>query len=598
MGTKAADLEECRTGALEAPSADAVRAALGRILASSDFIASDRARRFLSYIVDETLAGRSDGIKGLSVAIAVFDRDASFDAQNDPTVRVIAGRLRRSLEHYYLLTGQGDPVVIELPKGGYVPTFRAAAPAPAPPTAAPTAAPAVAAAAVGGARAPRRLIIFSVVVAAIIGALAWEAIGRFWVTEEQTSLRPTSPNVLVLPFADLGGAPTTTIFSTALTDEIVTALAGFKEITVFGVQTSRSVGADIDMRRLHEDLKASYVLEGSVRSDAEEILVSARLMNAANGSVLWSRQFDNPLTAPGLYAVPVDIAEDVAAAIAQPYGIVVQAESIRAASFPPDDLQAYLCTLQYYVYRPSPSSEGHAAVRGCLEEAVARYPSYATAWALLGLLYLDEARHALNQRGDQAEALERALAASREAVRLDPENARALQSLATTLFYTNRIDEAFTVGQRAIARTPKDAELLGQLGQLFGLAGRLEEGRALLEQAISQNPARAAFFHGTLALVAYMQRDYDTALTEIVKSDVTGLPIYHGIAAIIYAQKGLDAKARAAAAEFQRLQPAFVPNLWAELDIRNIPFPIQLHIAEGLEKAGLAVPEAPAERAP
>ena len=73
--------------------------------------------------MEQTLAGHADRLKGYTIATAVFERDASFDAQADPVVRTEAGRLRRALERYYLVAGQADPVLIEVPKGGYVPIF-------------------------------------------------------------------------------------------------------------------------------------------------------------------------------------------------------------------------------------------------------------------------------------------------------------------------------------------------------------------------------------------------------------------------------------------------------------------------------------------
>lgn len=110
-------------GAEHAVSAAAVRAAVDRIVNNPDFTASDRARNFLRYVVEETLNDRADRIKAFSVAVEVFGRDETFDAQNDPVVRIEAGRLRRALERYYLLSGKDDPIVIEIPKGGYVPVF-------------------------------------------------------------------------------------------------------------------------------------------------------------------------------------------------------------------------------------------------------------------------------------------------------------------------------------------------------------------------------------------------------------------------------------------------------------------------------------------
>ena len=74
-------------------------------------------------MVEETQAGRADRLHAYPIALEVLGRDASFDPQTDPVVRMEAGRLRRRLERYYLGAGQSDPVRIDIPKGGYAPTF-------------------------------------------------------------------------------------------------------------------------------------------------------------------------------------------------------------------------------------------------------------------------------------------------------------------------------------------------------------------------------------------------------------------------------------------------------------------------------------------
>lgn len=100
-----------------------IEEALACVLASRDFRSSERKRRFLQFVVRETMAGHADRIKAYTVAIDVFDRDPSFDPSTDPVVRIEAGRLRRCLEHYYMTDGAGDPVRITIPKGSYVPQF-------------------------------------------------------------------------------------------------------------------------------------------------------------------------------------------------------------------------------------------------------------------------------------------------------------------------------------------------------------------------------------------------------------------------------------------------------------------------------------------
>lgn len=574
------------------PESAAVRDQLERMLASADFAASERSRQFLRYVVEETLAGRSDRIKAYSVATAVFKRDESFDGQNDPVVRIEAGRLRRALERYYLLSGRDDPVVIEIPKGGYVPTFKAGLAEPVPVADDVGAAVAVQSASPSSRKLGHRsYAVVAALMLLVIGGAGWYAARMPPFSAVAASPPPTGPRILVLPFADLGDGTVSQLYSAGLTDEVVSTLGNFKEISVFGLQTSRSIGPDPDIAELHKNLGVDYVLEGSVRSDAEHIRVSARLLESNDGTVLWSRSYEHPLTAEDLFAIQTRTAGEVASAIAQPYGIVFQAETADNPRRPPNDLDSYLCTLRYYGYRAAISPERFLAVRDCLEQAVERFPNYATAWALLSLTYIDEVRHGFPTNFESPGA--GALAAARTAARLDPDNVRGLQALATALFFSHQLDEAFEVSDRALALNSNDAELLGQLGQLLGLSGRMAEGRALLEKALAQNPGHSGFYEGVLATIAYMQHDYDTALLEIEKADMRKLPIYHGVAAIIYAQKGLLERARSELDLFEKMAPGFIANLWAQLDLRNIPYESQLDIADGLVKAGASVPARP-----
>jgi adenylate cyclase len=112
----------------EGVSTDRVRAELRRVLGSPSFDASERNRSFLAYVVEESLAGRADRIKAYSIATSVFGRDERFDPQVDSIVRIEAGRLRRSLERYYLTDGRASRIRIDIPRGGYVPVFGPAEP--------------------------------------------------------------------------------------------------------------------------------------------------------------------------------------------------------------------------------------------------------------------------------------------------------------------------------------------------------------------------------------------------------------------------------------------------------------------------------------
>ena len=100
-----------------------MRAQLDRILASTAFVDAERAARFLRFVVEHTLNGRTGEIKESVIAIEVLGRNSSFDSKSDPIVRVEAGRLRDRLSSYYEGEGEADRVLISIPKGGYVSEF-------------------------------------------------------------------------------------------------------------------------------------------------------------------------------------------------------------------------------------------------------------------------------------------------------------------------------------------------------------------------------------------------------------------------------------------------------------------------------------------
>jgi hypothetical protein len=108
----------------ETPAQADVRASLERVVASVELSKSPQLVSFLRFVVEAELNGRSRQIKAYTIATDALGRDARFDPQADPIVRVEAGRLRRALKKYYANGGQNDPIVIELPRGSYVPVFR------------------------------------------------------------------------------------------------------------------------------------------------------------------------------------------------------------------------------------------------------------------------------------------------------------------------------------------------------------------------------------------------------------------------------------------------------------------------------------------
>ena len=115
-------IEEALTTLNGVPAVE-IKSELDRILRSRAFIQSHRIRRFLQFVVEESLLGQPHRLKEYLIGLEVFDRREAFDPRVDSIVRVEARRLRNKLEEYYRTEGQEDPVRVLLRKGSYVPIF-------------------------------------------------------------------------------------------------------------------------------------------------------------------------------------------------------------------------------------------------------------------------------------------------------------------------------------------------------------------------------------------------------------------------------------------------------------------------------------------
>jgi TolB-like protein len=562
-----------------APSPEEIRAQLDRIVKSPEFPPSGRSVAFFIYVMEEALAGRADRIKGYSIAVEVFKRSAGF-TQDDPVVRIEAGRLRRILERYYLVAGQNDPILIDIPKGGYAPSIRWSDPAPDAVVVRPEEDAAMATAG-SGLRLPavrRRWLALA------LGAVV---IGSSYALAQQFHFRPASshgPTLFIAPFVNLGDGPNAENYTVGLTEELLTAFPRFKEITVFSREALKSRGPEGGSPQTGSEPDAQFFLGGGVRVSGNLVRVTTRLIDTETTEILWSQTYDDDIRTREEFAIQSDIANKVASAVAQPYGVMAKAD---AANPPADGLGTRACTLSFYRYRAELSAERHAQVRDCLEATVARYPSFATASAMLSIVYLDEGRFRFNTRTDAATPIERSLNAARRGVQNDPDDVRAMQALMTALFFNNQVPEALKVGEQALETNPNDTELLGEFGTRVAMSGQWKRGAVLLDRALALNPRGADYYHGTRALAAYMLHDNETALVEIKEADLQRFPLYHAVAAVIYVDAGMIDDARREAALFNKMRPDFIPNIVAELKSRNFQPADRARMIADIRKAGL-----------
>jgi adenylate cyclase len=236
--------------------AEAVRRQLDRVLGSPGFARNERLSRFLRFLVERSLDGRNAEIKESVIGIEVFGRSPDYNPKQDAIVRTEASRLRARLGEYYLGEGKDDPLVIELPKGGYVPVLRPADVRPE------VSAPlrsrlGISRLRLGMSRLGIRVWAGAVVACLIVGvaAVSW------WRLRRHDAPIP----IAVLPLVNLNQDPASDYFADGLTGEIIRNLSILDGLVVRSETSSFTFkGKPQKAREAGKQLEADYLVEGSV----------------------------------------------------------------------------------------------------------------------------------------------------------------------------------------------------------------------------------------------------------------------------------------------------------------------------------------------
>jgi TolB-like protein/Tfp pilus assembly protein PilF len=548
---------------------------------------------FLRYVVGEALEGRGEEIKGYTLALEVFGRGNSFDPANDSVVRVEAARLRRTLAAYYGDEGSGDTVIIDVPKGGYVPEFRLRpAPAPSPTSVVPPPEPGSNKSAPMQEPAPKRwrhvAIVAGVAGLLIAAAAAYSNLQLRPDTKNPPMevgaelARPARPTIAVLPFVAALGTERDGLLGRGLATEISAALTGFHELVVL-YEDNPGTGHP---GALDATDVSRYRLQGTIASQRGKVRVLVQLLDARNNRSLWAQSYERELNTDNLFELQDEVTQQVVATIADPYGVIWQSEVSRP--HPPQTVSAYYCALSAYDYWRRLSPELHLRVRDCLEKAVQDEPDYAVAWSALSFFYMDEYRYGYNQGSDSA-PLERALTTANKAVSLDPFDARGYQALYTVHFLLGDMKEFERIGRKAMELNRNSLDLMGDFGAKLAMSGRWAQGIPMVRQAVERNPSPPGWLFTPLVYYEYVKGNYADALSYVDRMNTPEYYRTYVLQAMIYGQMGEAAKAKAALEQIQRLKPQFLTDPVADMLHWGIAPDILALSVDGLKKAGIPV---------
>ncbi len=232
-------------------------------------------------------------------------------------------------------------------------------------------------------------------------------------------------------------------------------------------------------------------------------------------------------------------------------------------------------------------------MRDCLERAVETDPEYADAWAWLSWVYSLEYMSGYNPRPDP---LERAIAASRRAVDIEPMSGVARLSHARAYFFLREFDRFVAEAEKAIALSPNNSDVLATIGYYFAFADEWERGLALIRKAMDLSPTYPGWAHEPFFWNYFRKGDYEAALAE-ARLTAEMMPKARGgyeFAIAAYGQLGRGEEARAMIAKLLELKPDYAKSAgWNWLKF-NILEEVVDRYRDGLRKAGLEIPDEPA----
>ncbi len=538
----------------DVPTPDDIRAAVDRMVTSHVFSRSPQLGAFLRFVVEAVLRGKADRIKAYTIGVEVLRRDIRFDPQLDPIVRVEATRLRRTIERYYSGPGAGDAIIIDLPRGSYVPTFRwreadiitATSPASAP---------------LPGlierisALARTQPVFAALIAGAVIASVTAAAVVLRSDTQPTAAsgLRPGNgmPTLAVQQFDVIGTPGPNAVWSTALYEKSRDAFARFDAINVVSEPARPEVRVNYRFAGL-----VDYRDHGITR-------IHFRLSDVGDGSVVWTRTFERPASTDDRAAAENEIVSAVAATLLQPFGILRSRENAKDLATSAGDARYRCLLLTADAFRTFDRVEYDRA-RACLERVIALDPKFGDGFSYLAALNLREYVYGFGRSADDATALDRALQLARRGVEINPTGARAYQVLSTVLF-CRRDAAANAAAERAIELNPYDSIISGDYGGRLIAAGEIERGMNLVRQSAGRSGVQPSWHHFHLFLGSYMTGDLPEATRHA--DAMTSNTYTHGLMAraLTAAANGDREKAQSALDRLVTVRPAWRDNPRGEL---------------------------------
>jgi TolB-like protein len=330
---------------------------------------------------------------------------------------------------------------------------------------------------------------------------------------------PSQKSIAVLPLLNESGDPGDEYFSDGLSEELIAALAQVRGLKVIGRSSSfRFKDKKDDSKTIGKKLGVGTLLEGTVRKQGDQVRIVAELVNAADGSELWSRTFDRELK--DIFAVQAEIAAAVADSLKL---TLLGLDNSSAKNASTKSVEAHNAYLQGHFYFERRNLEDYRKSVGFFDQTIRLDPDYALAyaerseaWAWIGDLSSEKQKEAWAAAGSDAEKavaidphlaeahaalgwvrffiewkFAEGLAELRSAQQLSPWNPTANDLLARVAVYLGQFQEAEKLARQAIELDPLAYQPHTSLARVLSAEGKLDEAEAAGRKGVELQPTAA-----------------------------------------------------------------------------------------------------------
>lgn len=454
-------------------SQEQVHSQLDTLFRSPDFTASTRLKDFLRYVCNETLQGRGNQIKAYSIAVAVFGRPDNFDPMLDPIVRVEAGKLRKLLEHYYLIHTQ-DQVIIQIPIGTYIPVFTPGNP--------------------GSASWATDL--------ESILKIDTKSVGGGPVQEKR-------PLLLLVPPVNLSGNQEYTQLSMGLVEDMLMYMRGSKKLDIRVVPSS--------CREEDEYLNAAhtgFIIHGQIQATQSQVRVYITLTSAKDNTRLWTEKYSHPIESLDILEFQEHIARRASALLMDSYGVISQYLMREVSYLSSSEIDPYDASLYSKIWDLTLDRTNFNRALQAEEFGLKADPYNPHLMAELSRLYTADYQYAFNQMPDN---LDVGLDLAKLAIARDKDALTAHLAVAHNLFVRGR---KLTLKERIKLTLEMDylaPHVYCMLGFFTGMALDLERGMELMKQGFELNPVQPGYFNIVPFIYHFKNGDYELALRESIQ---------------------------------------------------------------------------------